>query len=55
MDVLLLGLLGSCVVEQPYVIISQFASIFYFSYFFLILPLLEYLERKVVNENPDLF
>ena len=55
MDVLLLGLLGSCVVEQPYVIISQFASIFYFSYFFLILPSLEYIERKVVNDNPDLF
>jgi ubiquinol-cytochrome c reductase cytochrome b subunit len=55
MDVLLLGILGACVVEQPYIIISQLASILYFSYFFLILPLLEFLESKIINDNPDLY
>jgi quinol-cytochrome oxidoreductase complex cytochrome b subunit len=45
-DVLLLGWLGACVVEQPYVIISQSATFFYFSYFFLFLPVLGYFEEK---------
>jgi ubiquinol-cytochrome c reductase cytochrome b subunit len=45
-DVLLLGWLGACVVEQPYVIISQCATVFYFSYFFIILPFLGYIEQK---------
>jgi ubiquinol-cytochrome c reductase cytochrome b subunit len=45
-NVFLLGWLGSCLVEQPYVIISQLSSIFYFSYFILILPFLSFLEKK---------
>jgi ubiquinol-cytochrome c reductase cytochrome b subunit len=48
-DVFLLGWLGACVVEQPYVIISQCATIFYFSYFFIILPFLGYIEQKLEN------
>ena len=55
MNVLLLGLLGSCVVEQPYVFISQIASIMYFSYFLIILPFLSYMEKTIVNDNADLF
>tara|TARA_B110000967_G_C18837707_1_gene537672 strand:- start:95 stop:256 length:162 start_codon:yes stop_codon:yes gene_type:complete len=46
-DVLLLGWLGACIVEQPYVIISQCATIFYFSYFFLIVPVLSAIEQKI--------
>jgi ubiquinol-cytochrome c reductase cytochrome b subunit len=48
-DVLLLGWLGSCVVEQPYVIISQCATAFYFSYFFLLLPFIGYAEKNLVS------
>ena len=47
-NVLLLGWLGACIVEQPYVIISQCATFFYFLYFFLILPILGYIEKKVI-------
>lgn len=47
-DVILLGWLGSCLVEQPYVIISQLASIFYFSYFILVLPFLSFLEKQII-------
>ena len=41
-----LGWLGSCVVEQPYVLLSQLASIVYFSYFLFFLPLLKEIENK---------
>lgn len=54
-DVFILGILGACVVEQPYVILSQIAAIFYFSYFLLIIPFLEYIETNVMNCHPDLF
>ena len=51
---LLLGWLGSCIVEQPYILISQISSIFYFS-FFLILPILTFFEfyftKNKVNKN----
>jgi ubiquinol-cytochrome c reductase cytochrome b subunit len=50
-DVLLLCWLGACVVEQPYVIISQCATLFYFSYFLLILPLLSFIEQKILVNN----
>jgi ubiquinol-cytochrome c reductase cytochrome b subunit len=50
-DVLLLGWLGACLVEEPYVIISQCATIFYFSYFFLILPFLGYMEQKILKNH----
>ena len=48
-NILLLGWLGACLVEEPYVIISQLSTIFYFSYFFLILPFLTYLEQKYIG------
>jgi ubiquinol-cytochrome c reductase cytochrome b subunit len=51
-----LGWLGSCVVEQPYIILSQVSTIFYFSYFFIILPFLGLVEipkvtRKIMREE----
>jgi quinol-cytochrome oxidoreductase complex cytochrome b subunit len=45
-NVILLGWLGACVVEQPYVIISQCATVFYFSYFLILLPFAYYIETK---------
>jgi ubiquinol-cytochrome c reductase cytochrome b subunit len=39
-NVLILTWLGACAVENPYIIISQIATIFYFSYFLFFLPLL---------------
>ena len=50
-DTLLLGWLGACVVEQPYVIVSQLATLFYFSYFFIFLPLLSFIELKFKNTH----
>ena len=45
-NVILLGWLGACVVEQPYVIISQCATVFYFSYFLILLHFAYYIETK---------
>jgi len=38
--------LGACVVEQPYVIISQIATTFYFAYFLFFLPFLSFIEKR---------
>lgn len=46
---LLLGWLGSCIVEQPYVLISQISSIFYFSFFLVVLPILSSFENKIIE------
>ena len=46
-NVLLLGWLGACLVEQPYIIISQYSTCFYFLYFLYILPMLSYIETKI--------
>lgn len=50
-DVFLLGWLGSCIAEQPYVIISQLASIFYFSYFLVITPVLSWAEKYTARNR----
>jgi hypothetical protein len=34
------------VVEPPYIIYSQLATIFYFSYFLIILPILAAIEKQ---------
>jgi hypothetical protein len=39
------------VVEQPYVIISQLAAIFYFSYFIIIIPFLSFIENKAMSSR----
>jgi len=48
-NLILLGYLGACVVEQPFIIISQIAAIFYFSYFLLIIPILSLAEKKAIK------
>nr|YP_010338918.1 apocytochrome b [Dixoniella grisea]UNJ18990.1 apocytochrome b [Dixoniella grisea] len=47
---LILGWIGSCAVEDPYVWIGQIATIFYFSYFLIIIPFLGILENFLVNK-----
>lgn len=42
---LLLGLLGSQHIEVPYVALGQFATLFYFSYFIILLPCITMLEN----------
>jgi ubiquinol-cytochrome c reductase cytochrome b subunit len=44
-DVLILGWLGGMPAEQPYVLISQLATIYYFLHFLVIVPLVSSFER----------
>ena len=44
-DVLILGYLGGAPAEQPYVLISQIATIYYFLHFLVIVPIVSSIER----------
>lgn len=44
-DVLVLGWCGGAPAEEPYVMISQLAAIYYFAHFLIVLPLVSLLER----------
>jgi len=44
-DVIVLGYCGGKPAEEPYVMISQIASIYYFAHFLLILPIVSAIER----------
>ncbi|MGB5482910.1 cytochrome b [Parasphingorhabdus sp.] len=44
-DVLILGYCGGAPAEEPFVMISQLASAYYFAHFLIILPLLSRLEK----------
>ena len=44
-DVAVLGYCGGAPAEQPYLMISQIASIYYFLHFFVILPVVSSIER----------
>jgi len=46
-DYILLGYLGQQAAESPFIEISQIASIYYFGYFLVIIPLLGRLEKKL--------
>jgi quinol-cytochrome oxidoreductase complex cytochrome b subunit len=46
-DALILGWVGGKPVEEPYVQIAQLATIFYFSYFLFILPVLAWFENSI--------
>jgi ubiquinol-cytochrome c reductase cytochrome b/c1 subunit len=50
---LLLGWIGSKTIEYPYDILSKFCTIFYFVYFIVILPFLQYLENMVYFIEQD--
>ena len=47
-DVILLGWIGGCPVEDPYVLIGQLGAVYYFAYFLVILPGLGLLERVLL-------
>jgi quinol-cytochrome oxidoreductase complex cytochrome b subunit len=48
-DYLLLGYLGQQVPESPFIEIGQIASIYYFAYFLIIIPVLGRLEKSLQN------
>lgn len=47
-DFFLLTWIGSQPVEEPFILVGQLASIFYFSYFLVLNPLLGYLENRLL-------
>jgi len=48
-DVLILGWIGGSPVEDPYVLVGQVATIFYFSYFVILTPLVGIIENVLVK------
>jgi ubiquinol-cytochrome c reductase cytochrome b subunit len=50
-DVLILGWCGGAPAEEPYVIISQIATIYYFAHFLIILPLISKFETTLPLPN----
>ncbi len=51
LDILILGWLGGAPAEEPYVMISQVASAYYFAHFLIILPLLSRMEKPLPLPN----
>jgi quinol-cytochrome oxidoreductase complex cytochrome b subunit len=50
-DCVLLGYIGQCPVEDPFILIGQIASVYYFAFFFVIVPSLGHLEEKLLRAN----
>ncbi|HET9426932.1 MAG TPA: cytochrome b/b6 [Allosphingosinicella sp.] len=50
-DVLVLGWCGGLPAEEPYVMISQIATMYYFAHFLIILPILSLVERTLPLPN----
>jgi ubiquinol-cytochrome c reductase cytochrome b subunit len=50
-DIFVLGWMGGLPPEEPYVMISQVATIYYFAHFLLILPVLSMVERTLPLPN----
>jgi len=49
--ILILGWLGGAPAEEPYVMMSQLASAYYFAHFLIILPLLSRMEKPLPLPN----
>jgi ubiquinol-cytochrome c reductase cytochrome b subunit len=47
-NALLLGWLGQCPVEDPYILLGQICSVFYFFYFLVLTPALGHFERQAI-------
>lgn len=52
-DVIFLGWLGQCVVEEPFITVGQFATAFYFFYLTFFLRFIENLENAIINLLTD--
>ena len=50
-DIFILGWMGGLPPEEPYVMISQVATIYYFAHFLIILPILSMVERTLPLPN----
>lgn len=48
-DVLILGWIGGQPVEDPYVLVGQIGTIFYFAYFLVITPVVGYIENILIK------
>jgi len=48
-DFLILTYIGGQVVEEPFVTIGQIASVLYFMYFLVIMPIAGYIEKRIVS------
>jgi ubiquinol-cytochrome c reductase cytochrome b subunit len=46
-----LGWIGTQPVEFPYISISQCCTLLYFSFFFIIIPFVSFIENKLVFET----
>jgi len=51
LDVLILGWCGGMPAEEPYVMISQLGTIYYFAHFLIILPILSWVEKTLPLPN----
>jgi ubiquinol-cytochrome c reductase cytochrome b subunit len=51
LDILVLGYCGGAPAEEPYVMISQIASIYYFAHFLIILPIVSAIEKPLPLPN----
>nr|YP_009577911.1 apocytochrome b [Guillardia theta]QBJ06289.1 apocytochrome b [Guillardia theta] len=49
LDYFILGWIGGCAPETPYLEIGQIATLFYFVYFLVIVPCLGLIEKKLLN------
>lgn len=50
-DIVLLTLIGGRPVEDPYLLVGQLGSFFYFAYFLALFPLASYLEGRTIYKN----
>jgi ubiquinol-cytochrome c reductase cytochrome b subunit len=48
-DFIILTIIGGKPVEEPWVIVGQIASVFYFAYFLVFTPLIGILENKLLK------
>jgi quinol-cytochrome oxidoreductase complex cytochrome b subunit len=53
LNFVILGWIGGCAPESPYLEIGQIATVFYFGYFLVLIPLLGFFEKLLLTENLD--